>query len=216
MNRSADEVLCACRGRQAKDGNRVIALCQDHTKSYRLHFNKRGLPMMRRCLGCRRRFIVIHRTGKLNTFCSYPCTIKHGGKGTHMYRVWSRMKERCYRAKNDNCHVYGGRGITVCRRWRASFLDFLRDVVQPPSPKHTLDRKNTEGHYEPGNVRWATPKEQGRNKRTNHVVTINGKTRCLAEWVEIYNISRATVKGRISRGVDPAIAITTPGNTRLS
>lgn len=75
------------------------------------------------------------------------------------------MKARCYNSKHESFPHYGGRGITVCERWRNSFVDFLADVGPRP-PGKTLDRwPDKNGNYEPGNVRWATPKQQGRNTR---------------------------------------------------
>jgi hypothetical protein len=75
------------------------------------------------------------------------------------------MRRRCRNPAAKDYHNYGGRGITVCARWQASYVAFLADVGRRPSPQHTLDRINNAGDYEPGNVRWATPKEQHANTR---------------------------------------------------
>ena len=77
------------------------------------------------------------------------------------------MLSRCYRPNSNGFHNYGGRGITVCDRWRESFANFLADMGERPEGK-TLDRINVDGNYEPGNCRWATATEQMANRRRGH------------------------------------------------
>lgn len=91
--------------------------------------------------------------------------VKHGLRSTKEYHAWQGMKQRCYDQHCRGFARYGGRGIRVDGRWRASFTNFLRDVGRAPTAAHSLDRINTNGHYEPGNVRWATKSEQARNRR---------------------------------------------------
>lgn len=81
------------------------------------------------------------------------------------YHVHNSMLRRCYNETHAGYSDYGGRGIRVCDRWRESFANFLEDVGPRPSKKHSLDRINPDGNYEPTNVRWATLQEQARNKR---------------------------------------------------
>ena len=90
---------------------------------------------------------------------------RHGLHGTREYGIWSGMIARCTNPSNTAFGYYGARGITVCDEWRSSFESFLEHIGPRPSPKHSVDRINNDGNYEPGNVRWATAKEQANNKR---------------------------------------------------
>lgn len=82
------------------------------------------------------------------------------------YRSWAHAKSRCECITNNKYPDYGGRGITMCERWRNSFAAFLEDMGKKPSSKHSIDRENNNGNYEPGNCRWATILQQANNKRT--------------------------------------------------
>lgn len=114
--------------------------------------------------------------GCLRQYGGSESCIKHGharrhgkgepaGSGTVEYLTWRRMKRRCYNEREHNYRHYGGRGISVCDRWRNSFENFLADMGQRPSSRHSLDRIDVDGNYEPSNCRWATHLEQARNKR---------------------------------------------------
>jgi hypothetical protein len=81
-----------------------------------------------------------------------------------MFYAWVQMKQRCYNPRNHKFKDYGARGITVCDRWRESFAAFKTDMGERP-PGKSIDRRENDGNYEPGNCRWATPLEQAANKR---------------------------------------------------
>jgi hypothetical protein len=109
----------------------------------------------------------------------------HGMHGSPEYVAWLSIKYRCDNPNSNSHHNYGGRGIAMCDLWRQSFERFLADVGHRPSLKHSIDRfPDTNGNYEPGNVRWATVKEQQRNKRTNRLLTWKGKTQTMTDWAE--------------------------------
>lgn len=136
----------------------------------------------------------------------------HGqaGKQTSLYLRWASMRNRCENKKCKQYHNYGGRGITVCERWRKSFEAFRDDIGEPPSSRHTIDRIDNNGNYEPSNVRWATRKEQMHNVRYNRLVTYNGETRCLTEWCDILKITRSSAKRRLDSGMSPEEALSIP------
>lgn len=131
--------------------------------------------------------------------CFNPANLKHGGRYTSEYRAWCKMKERCLNPNTKEYIFYGGRGIKICDRWLNSFENFLSDVGKRPSPKHSLDRfPNNNGDYEPLNFRWATKKEQSNNRRSNIILTHNGKTNTLSGWANELNIKPSVLRIRLS------------------
>jgi hypothetical protein len=95
---------------------------------------------------------------------------QHGQTGTPEYIAWANMLQRCHNPRNPTYARYGACGVVVCDNWRRSFTAFLEDVGPRPTRRHTLDRIDNEGNYEPGNVRWATWKVQSNNRRPRGTV----------------------------------------------
>lgn len=116
-----------------------------------------------------------------------------GRKRTSEYMVWLSMRKRCLKPNDAGYKDYGGRGIKVCKRWLDSFPNFLEDMGDKPTKEHSIDRIDNDGNYEPSNCRWATRLQQGRNKRGVRLITIDGKTKCLAEWVEFLGLDQDEV-----------------------
>ena len=140
----------------------------------------------------------------------------HGKGKTPEYRNWSEMIQRCTNDKRNVYHIYGAAGVSVCDRWRDSFEAFFEDMGPRPTISHSLDRwPNPNGNYEPGNVRWATPKQQARNRSTTLQITRRGQTKCLSEWCEVMGVSYGMARSRIRRlGWTPEQALTTPKGER--
>lgn len=134
------------------------------------------------------------------------------GGASRTYRTWKSMRSRCQDPGNHAFPHYGGRGIEVCERWR-KFANFLADMGERPQGM-SLERKDNDGNYEPANCKWATRSEQGRNKRSNHVLVVDGVARCLAEWAEITGITREAIYFRLRSGWTPERAISTPVRRR--
>ena len=126
------------------------------------------------------------------------------------YSNWSAMKARCLNPNHKNFKQYKGRGIKVCERWRNSFDNFYADMGPKPSPKHSIERRDNDGDYEPSNCFWATQAEQRRNQRNNRLLTFDGKTQCLIDWAAETGISRQAIYRRLKRGWDVQKALTIP------
>jgi len=146
-----------------------------------------------------------------------PCShTAHGGTGGKAFRAWQAMIARCTNKNLRHYHRYGGRGITVSRRWVASFKAFLADMGDPPTPHHSLERKNNNLGYAKANCCWATKKQQSRNTSSNIRVTHLGQTRLLIEWAELRQIPVAVLRNRLKRGWSIAEALTTRSARRTA
>ena len=127
---------------------------------------------------------------------------KHKLTKTPEYKSWQELIGRCTNLNNKAWSNYGGRGIKVCDRWLGEngFVNFLNDMGERPSPKHSIDRIDVNGNYEPSNCRWATVKEQCNNRRTNIKITYNNETKTLSEWCEFYNMNYNNVRFAYHKG----------------
>lgn len=151
-------------------------------------------------------------TSGASTGCC-DCQLTHGRSGDRIYTVWSNMWGRCVSPNNISYKHYGGRGITVCDRWR-DFEAFVDDMGEPPEGSQ-IDRIDNDGNYEPGNCRWTTRVENARNKRSNRVITIGGVEKCLAEWSRESGVSVPTIIYRLRNGVCPHDAVFTKPRRQL-
>lgn len=137
----------------------------------------------------------------------------HGGKGTRVYNVWASAKGRCSNPTDPVYKNYGGRGITMCPAWRASFAQFLADMGPRPEGG-TLDRIDNDGPYSPENCRWATRTEQCRNQRKTKRFTYRGESLTLGEWSARTKLAESALYYRIKEaGWTIERALTTPSVT---
>jgi hypothetical protein len=142
------------------------------------------------CGGSANRLLSSLRSGRaISCGCiSKDSTLKknyihgEGKKGSKEYRAWLKIKGRCYCKTDAKYKDYGGRGIKVCDRWMYSYVNFLHDMGRRPDDKHSIERINNNGDYEPSNCRWATLTEQAQNKRTSIVIEMGGIAMGLAQW----------------------------------
>lgn len=128
--------------------------------------------------------------------------LKHGHNGrgtrTRLYRIWGNMNSRCNDKENE---LYGGRGVTVCDEWAQDFSAFKAwAMANGYSDELSIDRIDVNGNYEPSNCRWATVKEQSRNKRNSRMLTYNGKTQTVADWADETSLTAHQIENRLLRG----------------
>lgn len=137
-----------------------------------------------------------------NTLCKGYKIVKlgsstHNDTKSRLFKIWSGMKERCYRTKHKHYKNYGGRGIEICTEWKDDYLTFKQWALCNGYKENlTLDRINVNGNYEPQNCRWTTVKEQMNNKRNNHLIKIEGEMLTISQISEKYNIPKSTVRWR--------------------
>lgn len=132
-----------------------------------------------------------------------------------LYKTWSCMLTRCADPNYKQFHLYGGKGVKVCERWK-SFQNFISDMGDKPSSSHSLDRIDGNGDYEPSNVRWADKITQGRNTSRVKLIEFMGEARCIPEWSELLKISIKTLRGRLKHGWSVEDAFAKPSNPYLA
>lgn len=136
-----------------------------------------------------------------------------GGKATHRltgtpeHFAWGNMVQRCTNPKNPMYKYYGARGISVCERWRTSFEAFLADMGSRPSDQHSIERREVNGNYEPGNCYWATVDVQANNRRNNIFYEFEGKSLTAAEIARLTLIPVVTLRKRLEGGATVVEAI---------
>lgn len=138
----------------------------------------------------------------------------HGMSSTSEYRSWLGMKQRCGNKNNHKYYRYGGRGISVCDRWKDSFQNFFFDMGPKPDPSFSIDRIENDGDYKPSNCRWASIKDQQNNTSKNHNLTLGEITKTIAQWAENLNMSEDVIFARKKLGWSDEEALTKPRHER--
>lgn len=143
-----------------------------------------------------------------------PTRTQPPGAWSHpLCKTWQHIFERCDNPKNKSFKDYGARGIKICDRWRygdgalTGFECFLADMGPRPDG-FTIERDDFNGDYEPGNCRWISKPDQGKNARGVRLLTINGVTKTIPDWCEETGVKYFTAHRRIKRGMDPELAVT--------
>lgn len=141
---------------------------------------------------------------------SSQASMTHGKTDSEEYRIWLGIMSRCYNPKRKTYPLYGGVGIVVVEQWH-NFQNFLDDMGPRPTVGHTIDRfPNKSGNYEPGNCRWATMKEQGNNRKSNVLLTKDGKTQTARQWEEELGLGRGLIHARLKLGWSAERALSGP------
>lgn len=137
-------------------------------------------------------------------------TPRHGMARTPTYQAWKDMKRRCYNPSYAHFDRYGGRGITVCDRWRDSFEAFLADMGERPFPGAQLDRENNDGNYELGNCKWSTALANSNNRACSPKIEFKGEALTASEWAHKLGLQRSAIAQRLRNGWSVERALTTP------
>lgn len=139
-----------------------------------------------------------------------------GGRASSEHSIWHSMCGRCHNPGSKSYRYYGARGVRVCDAWRGrgGFARFIAHIGFKPTPEHTLDRIDASGHYEPGNVRWATMAEQSTNRRDTRRIRYEGRSQCLTEWAKELGIARTTLSNRLNSGWSVNRAFGTPARKK--
>jgi hypothetical protein len=163
------------------------------------------------CTDCRNKKAGAHKV-------THGHSCSRAGAGTveaKNYYTWQAMKRRCMVETNSRWADYGGRGISICAEWIASYESFLADMGLPPTMAHQIDRADNDGNYCKQNCSWVTATENGRNKRNNVMMTYLGRTMTQSAWASELGIKRETISMRLRRGYSQEAALAI-GNGKAS
>ncbi len=136
--------------------------------------------------------------------------VRHGMAASSEYGIWLGVKKRTGDKNNVAYERYGGRGITMCDRWRDSFETFYKDMGPRPTNRHTLERKDNSMGYAPENCVWATYQEQARNRRSNRILTFRGESMPAIAWAERYGMEDQVLCRRLKKGWSIEKSLTEP------
>lgn len=186
----------------------------------RLHKDKHNRAIWECVCDCGK---VCHKVGvHLNNGEAKSCgcyklekATKHGMADTPLHNIWKGMNSRCNTPSSKNYKSYGGRGIKICPEWE-DFINFFNDMKDGYRKGLSLERKKVNEGYSKDNCRWATSKEQSRNKTNSFYIDLNGEIKTLSEWEEISGTHRTNIQFRLKRGWDTREAIFGKPVTELS
>jgi hypothetical protein len=185
--------------------------------------------------------LFLARTNHIKYFGCGRCNnrMMTGLSQSQLGRTWRAMMSRCYRPRDTSWQHYGGRGITVCERWRESLLAFIEDMGPKPAPNYSIDRIDNDGNYEPGNCRWATQTEQVKNQRRSRrcpvlrgpipkndqcggwarLIECGGESRSIKSWAEFIGVSQQAIRLRLELcnkyDIPEREAVSTPAGQRM-
>lgn len=181
-----------------KDSRYYLFKCDcGNVKSIILYNVKRGATTS---CGCKHKQMLVN--GEMHRI--------HGGRGTRLYHIWKSMRERCNNPNTNRHQSYKDKGIKICDEWN-DFSNFRTWAYENGYQDNlTIDRKDTNGNYEPSNCRWATYKEQANNRTNNRVIEYDGKKLTLAQWSGFLGINADTLWVRLKRGWSIEKTFTTP------
>ena len=180
-------------------------------------FKGRFAAWLCRC-ECGKPFVAVgaESTRREGANCGWAFRLTSAAK--ELQRLLTAIKARCDQPSHAAYSYYGGRGITVCRRWRESTKAFAEDMGPRPSPRHVVVRRNKSANYTRANCYWGTMADVLRGSRRVKEITLNGKTQGMGAWAKELGISRQAVQLRViaceKRGLDPSLAITYPKGRR--
>ncbi len=147
------------------------------------------------------------------------CVTYHSLSKLPEHSIWRGILQRCYNPKRVKYKIYGARGIVVCDRWLErygkGFKNFLQDMGPRPGKEWSIERIDNSGVYSPENCKWATKKEQARNRTTSRVEEYKGAKKSLAEWADTAPVSYATLQARLNKGWSMEKAMETPLRSKL-
>lgn len=179
-----------------KEYNGIQVVSFSHRRGYIPYFN-----FQCHCGNCWTTQLYLVTAGRIK---SCGCVLKkylkgqkttHGGTYKKEYTIWENMLGRCYNKNSQRFDRYGGRGIVVCERWRHSFSNFLEDMGDRPTDKHSIERVNNNGNYEPSNCKWATKEEQAKNTSFCIYYRVGEITQHVNAWSRQWNKQyRTTMK----------------------
>lgn len=134
---------------------------------------------------------------------------RHAMSKSPEFRAWAKMLDRCHNPRNESYRHYGGRGISVCSEWAESFDAFFESMGTRPTSKHSIERRDNNGNYEPSNCFWATRLEQARNTSRTRMIEAFGERKLLSEWSYFTGLPETTIRSRLRRGWNAERALTT-------